>query len=376
MAHSPPVEINTLAWLCRGAIGRVEVNFLGGSFETWQSIIDPEFGSNGTRLDESERLDRFLLLVVFGAHVEERLRGGHVGSIFSAYIQSCRPAIAPVIISEVLRRLADVQKKPCISSSTFRYFVEGRSSGGAMVLTPGQAEKDLSREEDEAARNALRSSVANMTEALFATPFLDAMERSPLLPAGRTRPENAVPHGWKVVAANNGPPCYEDEFTQSVSLRKPRVNPIMMRQVKVGLLHDVNGLWFHVDLLSCMRAGSAENSQLKLDRELDDRFPRYDDAWFAEEWNREPNTDDILGTIRAPWRIALWRIEPFAESLREPALDTMGFMGRLGVICLIEYFIVALMLRDEPAVQAVAILVLREVILISVAIEKARGRRR
>lgn len=313
-AH-PPVDINTLAWLCAGPVGRAEIKALRGYSDKWrwQTILgDADLSISGARLDESVRLDRFLLLLQFGAHVEDtdtntlwrgRTASRWIASAsgFSQYIQSCRNAAIPTIVSEIFRRLERGMGEGRIAPETIAYFIEHEAmAGGAVVPIPGKVLKHLYREEDEAARSAVRRYIAGGIGPLFGT------EEDPLL-SKRMTSERTTPLGWKKVTNSHvrrGVSCYEDDLTNSITLQEPRVSTIKMRQVKVGSLHDdSNGLSVHLDMLSCMRAGEDKADQHRLDQDLHDRFPYYDDAWFAEEWTREPNTNDVLKRIEEPWRI-------------------------------------------------------------------------
>lgn len=310
----PPVEINTLAWLCAGPIGKAEVEALDGDFETWWSIMGKELGGRKAMLDESARLDRFLFLLQSGAHVERvishsrnQASGTKPDTVFSTYIQSCRAEIVPIVVSEVFKRLdreedrAEDERR--VSPFTLEYLEEYEYSGTALKGREAEQADDV----EEIARLTLMQCRSDNTRSSLVVDPDGATERDPLLPEcdGSEAP---MLQGWKAVPnerKRSGQPCYEDEFTRSVTLTKPRVSPIAMRQVMVGQLCNpsTDGLLCHVDLLSCMRALENKDEQLKLKKDLQDRFPYFDGVWYAEEWDTEPHTDDVLRRIWMPWRI-------------------------------------------------------------------------
>ncbi|KAM6510697.1 hypothetical protein FSOLCH5_011142 [Fusarium solani] len=86
-----------------------------------------------------------------------------------------------------------------------------------------------------------------------------------------------------------------------------------MRQIKVGFLQT--RLLYHVDLLSCMRAGSSQDKRRQFEQDLENRFPYYDSSWFSAEWDKEPNTNDVLKVLEEPWRI-----QTFTTLLSTPGL--------------------------------------------------------
>ncbi|KAF5560162.1 hypothetical protein FNAPI_4330 [Fusarium napiforme] len=319
---SPPVDINTLAWLCAGPVGKAEVKSLKPDFSTWSSMIA------SSDLDESARLDRFLLLLQFGACVEEGVLGRRgplqdfniesqwdSGTVFSLYIRSCRPATIPTIIREIASRLYDSRGRGYISDSTLRYFF-GTRTVGVLVQT---AEADCMTDKNFTAVKALRQYMPTSSDRVDS--FLPEFETIRLMP-GDQATSSALPHGWKkIFSRNRGRPfeCFEDEFTRSVTLEAPRVSLVKMRQIQIGLLQQHPSLSCHLDLLSCMRAGVGQNQRLSFDVDLKKRFPYFDDDWYASEWNTEPNTQDVLGELKEPWRI-----QTFTAFLRRP-----GFKDKL-----------------------------------------------
>ncbi|KAK3382674.1 hypothetical protein B0T24DRAFT_686848 [Lasiosphaeria ovina] len=102
----PPIDICTLAWLCRGEIGAQEVYNLRPSCGVWEVLLSPD------TLDESARLERFLLLMQFGARIEQVLQNHPTSpaprSILGHYLRSCRVATVPAVSDEICRRFEQV----------------------------------------------------------------------------------------------------------------------------------------------------------------------------------------------------------------------------------------------------------------------------
>ncbi|KAJ4213183.1 hypothetical protein NW759_011027 [Fusarium solani] len=306
---SPPVDINTLAWLCAGPIGSAEVGALDGDFATWESILQP----GEMRLDESTRLDRFLLLLQFGAHVE-RKAFDHIyflddttifrrGTVFSRYLRSCRPGTIHTVMREIIHRLGTAWREGRISVSTFDYFAE-------------RAEWDLANDHNYIAKRALTQCLAQKRELFNAISSRTMTERDPLLP--RHKKDSApLPTGWKRHTGNRVE-CFEDKFTRSVTLTQPKISPLNMRQIKVGFLQT--RLLYHVDLLSCMRAGSSQDKRRQFEQDLENRFPYYDSSWFSAEWDKEPNTNDVLKVLEEPWRIQTFTTLLYTPELMDKIL--------------------------------------------------------
>ncbi|CAF3543459.1 unnamed protein product [Fusarium graminearum] len=315
---SSPVDIHTLAWLCAGPVGKAEAKRLGASHTTWESLL-PSGG-----LDESMRLDRFLLLLQSGAKVEQRVDRRYqppefniqaiwdFGTIFSQYIRSCRSAALPTIIREIHDCLKASRGKGFISESTFSYFfVTGTTQGFT------RARSDCIADGSHTAARALNQYFSNNSSSYWLPGGLAGSEQVPMLPMQPTaNPE--LPHGWKKLGRrwkSRGSEYYEDEFTHSVTLTAPKVSPVQMRQVQVGFIKHNSTASCQIDLLSCMRAGAGRDKRDKFEQDLKHRFPYYDDAWYATEWNNEPNVEDVLGSLEETWRI-----QTFTSLLRTPGL--------------------------------------------------------
>ncbi|KAF5607449.1 hypothetical protein FPANT_865 [Fusarium pseudoanthophilum] len=321
LAVSPPVDINTLAWLCAGPVGKAEVKRLKPKFSIWKTMLA------SSDLDESARLDRFLLLLQFGARVEQRVLGRRgplqdfniesqwdSGTIFSLYIRSCRPATIPAVIREIANRLYDSRGRGFVSDGTLRYLIGTRTLTDD--LETAEAEIDCMKDQNFTAVKALRH---YMFPIGYLTPYpgVGIPDIGALISGGPVA-GSSLPHGWKRISVKRGGQsleCFEDGFTQSITLEPPKVSLVKQRQVQIGLLQDHPSLSCHLDLLSCMRAGAGQERRQKFEADLRSRFPDYDEAWYMSEWNTEPNTKDLLGELKEPWRI-----QTFTAFLETPGL--------------------------------------------------------
>ncbi|KAF6820927.1 hypothetical protein CPLU01_12618 [Colletotrichum plurivorum] len=310
-----PVDKHTLAWLCAGPVGRAEATSLTGNPDTWRSIVE------WNMLNESEKLDRFLLLLQSGAPVEKTpylpfLRGHRwqeiphdpVNTIFSGYIESCRPDIVDTVLNQIFMRLARARENQLITDSTFQYFFKEHNNR----LWPGDAFQVLRTDQENAAIEGFKAGISENGNTrlppVATAEELDKAEqaRTPQPPTEFTRllRSAVLPPGWTAVVNNltkgASSTCYEDRFTSSATLTRPKISSVNMRQITVGFLQQKSseGLSCHVDLLACNRAKTDPEDLDELAHNLEERFPFYDDAWLASEWNTEPNVQWKIGALK------------------------------------------------------------------------------
>ncbi|KAF5675979.1 serine threonine kinase [Fusarium circinatum] len=367
LAVSPPVDITTLAWLCAGPVGKAEVNRLKPDFSTWKSMLV------SSDLDESARLDRFLLLLQFGARVEQRVLGRRgplqdfniesqwdSGTIFSLYIRSCRPATIPTIIREIDNRLSVSRVRGFVSNWTLRYFVGTHTPRG--LVESAEAESDCMRDQNVTAVKALRQFMSKSRRLVHFSniPWAD-FETDPLI-LGSEVEGSALPHGWKRISSVNGGQsfeCFEDDFTQSITLERPKMSLVKKRQVQIGLLQQHPSLSCHLDLLSCMRAGVGQEQRQTFEADLRSRFPDYDEAWYMSEWNTEPNTQDVLGELKEPWRIQTFTTFLDTPGLKHKVVSILvhvsGVLGSTVIVVAISSLLAAMTFAMWITVHWVAV---------------------
>jgi serine/threonine protein kinase len=125
----PPLDICALAWLCKGEVGAEDVRNLPAQHSTWEVIL-----GNRSDLNESERLERFLLLMQFGARIEQIL-GNPLPtegrrSILSTYLNSCRLATRAFVAKEICQHYEMIlpATKPNKPDTTRYYMTAARGS--------------------------------------------------------------------------------------------------------------------------------------------------------------------------------------------------------------------------------------------------------
>ena len=328
---TPAVDICTLAWLCKGSVGNDEIETLPTEYQTWRVVLHP------TSLNESERLDRFLLLLEFGARVERDLDlpidlgfGKGFKSILVWYLRSCRKSILPFVIREIGLRWDAVEHSGCLFPTTAAHL-----SGRDTTQTRGKASKLVKRtmagyEVYQEGRNVTAElssffgpKIADLWERYVhgdgnrltgddpetdttGHDFLANEERDAATETTRLfHPRSTrLPLGWKKQHKNRTPfrkdgNCYfEDEATGSITLTKPTISFIKLRQVKIGFLDDTQGPATHLDLSQYTASRLVMASQHALEEEAQTRFPLYDEDWFAIERETPHPCEDVLGGIR------------------------------------------------------------------------------
>ncbi|KAK8108453.1 hypothetical protein PG984_014254 [Apiospora sp. TS-2023a] len=127
LKSDPAVDTVTLAWLCRGEVGAWEVENLQPNFETWGAILGTSF------LSESERLERFLLLLQSGAQVEKLMPTSPSWddpvqrTILFEYVRNCRKVTVDLVMKEVCSQFRRVLNSPRIKESTKAHLMPAAS---------------------------------------------------------------------------------------------------------------------------------------------------------------------------------------------------------------------------------------------------------
>ena len=360
---TPAVDFCTLAWLCKGQVGNAELQDLPADYLTWRVIYHPRY------LNESERLDRLLLLLEFGARLETEivLPGGPAfggKSVLIWFLRNCRKATIPFVIREIGRRWDAVKHSSHISPAT-KAHLTGRdeavaSSDGAFKLVRRATGTFKSTPDSKAAKVASELSsffgpdIGELWERYLDDSNVDIGgpgaesasapdETTSLLhpqPKPPTSDEiNTLPLGWKLHHKNrlslSPNTCYfEDESTGSITLTEPKISFLKLRQVKVGFLDETQGPAANLDLTqyTASRLAMAEQDRQE---EAQSRFPFYDDEWFAFERETEHPREDVLAGMKD--------IRSFAERIVIPsALSTLAQNIWLFVMGIV-WFIVTLL---------------------------------
>lgn len=342
----PPVEISTLAWLCKGPVGKREVENLDAGYPTWGAIVHGQ----GSHLNESERLDRFLLLLQFGARVnrilvwppfDESSKPLPPCSILVAFIQSCRPATKELVAEKLYQRLVAAGQDGLVSKDMWDYFevCAGDSDGPLAGTTVEVLRGGRSLGDTRPGKRWVPAFVGGIcSRAPSKSSDQDYGEPEPFLGEG-SGVGAMLQKGWAVFessrktrswlrpfnffASPRKTTCYEDEFTQTVTVIPPQVSLIERRQVRVGFLGKEARSYCHVDLLVChggkTRRGRRQRAtRMELRADIEDRFPYYSDGWFLTEWRRELSQEDVLGDLID---VESWRLPSFAIRVPLPKID-------------------------------------------------------
>lgn len=330
----PTPEISTLAWLCRGEVGSHEVKTLPHTFRTWNLILDPKY------LNESERLERFLLLLQSGADIQKELPISPIWidekrSLLFEYIRSCRRAVVRMIMREILdpRRHTSEQTKTYLMgpqlpfrSTALGQFVDAvnyeavyelhpkfNQATGASIQKSDLFEPLSVMQNPEDYRLEYRRDAQQIVNLLLEPKLRNFSQEWDLTPA-RSRPEDAesglqrrvapnntspVP-GWEMIKVSSGDDeieLYQDLVTRSITFQKPCFN-LAEFEIQIGYQDQPGRSLYLPDISLFFQSTSNPEASSKRPR-----FPVYSDEWFKGEQDFAVSTEDILGTLRDPWRV-------------------------------------------------------------------------
>ena len=375
-----PLDTCILAWLCKGDVGAEDVLRLPDSYDVWKIVLDR------TLLDDSARLDRLLLLLQFGAHIERRIRinaGTKERSILAWFMRSYRPAKIPYVARKIceryMRAISDPATAKNFDSDTKYYMtgnpefiVEERVKGGSRFLYTALLDFKADRKfYNRTAYDLLYATFDWMSKStpqrhyrqpIRQIPFHAGSETTPLLTRYREDEyeEAKCPPGWKS-HAKDGP--YEESLTQSVTFRRPSFNPAYLSRIRIGYLGDgisngegseietgttsagtdgktANMASHVVDVTGFLRHDMSWEEHKAFEARLERRFPYYDDGWFATEHEHESLTDDVLKELHD-----LWSITSFTKRVSSASAYVFNvFLGVLFTILLIPLLIPLLLL--------------------------------
>lgn len=342
LTSRPLPEISSLAWLCRGEVGVHEVKTLPPTFKTWDAILKPNL------LNESERLERFLLLLQSGAEIQQELPPSPTWidhekrSILFEYIRSCRRAVVGMVMKEIISHLDSVQNEPQISEGTKYYltghgklfsstalghFVEAINYEAVLELHRvfGKRSLESIEESDLSApinvnKNATKYRLEFRRDAQQIVNLLHTQtgKGQRQVELASSSKQNQIPRdielgnrrsmaqeqghvvpGWEVIKIDSNNEeflIYRDLITQSITMHKPCVNFLTGSQVQIGY-HDRRGESFYLTDISFFFRSNFNFEAFKK------RFPIYSEEWFSGEQSVKAPTEDILGTLTDRWRM-------------------------------------------------------------------------
>ncbi|KAI0432480.1 hypothetical protein F5Y09DRAFT_301897 [Xylaria sp. FL1042] len=366
-----PINIITMAWLCKGEVGAQEVRSLPPHYSVWKVILDPGV------LNESERLERFLLLMQSGARIEQML-DGHPNieesrPILNMYLHSCRLATRAVVANEICRHyeqtLAIIKPKRCQPDATKYYMTAARScrpkgmSDDPIVISKltalGNIESDKERhkaaypflklnfeqllnDENDIYRVRAKgnpSHAPSETTPLLATNRQE-LQRSPTLEVNTSNssrdnstgveteihdreatsfdslllPTIKPLPGWSICGN-----AFINELTGSVTFKRPKVKLTQLRHINIGHIGTESVL--EIDMADFLLPVDPEEDQQALRQRIKKRFPLFDTAWYSSERSQnifsrdeddDENDDDVLATLKDDEK---WEQEPMEALL-------------------------------------------------------------
>ena len=380
-----PVEISTLAWLCKGPVGRREVELLETdpvdcNLAPVRERLDRrrlDWWVNESkrlewRLNESERLDRFLLLLQFGARVDRHFPDlWSKKSALDALIYSCRPATIEPTAEKIFQRLGLAMRDGLIPN------IRGQELAWRALWSLQQR---LETSPGPSGRRWKPESVAGILPDQQVPQNLSG--RQPLLETDRNGSSHStndnittLQKGWTVSKHSDSTParlrswfaflntnkttCYEDDFTQTITIISPQVSLLERRQVKVGFLDRVpTASYCHVDLLAChggrsRRPQRHHHQRLELAADMGYRFPYYNDDWFLTEWRRELPHHDLLGELIDT---ETWKLPSFSTRLPLPEIGVMTLIMQIMLFVAAVAFLIGLAVVSAPIIGLMLIL--------------------
>ncbi|KAM7215172.1 hypothetical protein V8F06_009490 [Rhypophila decipiens] len=346
MLRRPAVDTCTLAWLAEGSIGRSEVEDVA-----WDDVLSLELTDTG--LDESEKLCRVLLLMHIGAPVRRGVTShGGWETFLMLYLERCRSAIIPVVVTQLYRACdLDVSSPNTKSGGVL-------SSTKDYVAVYGHLLVDMYKSDkiDSATYEATKMMLAQQFPGFKRVVGQLYYEHTELLPeryehdtsdsedtsllAAPSAHNISLPPGWIKHRSSGGqgqryqgPEIYQEVFSQSFTLTRPTSSACSLVQrgeIKIGDLNPKSTTFSYLSLPSMPRGNSntkgSGTAAAATPRPSDDdffqlinaRFPLYNQKWFTSEWLLDQPDDDILGTIKDPW----WKpIPSFISRISTPNLN-------------------------------------------------------
>ena len=351
-------DFSTFAWLCRGEVGIWEVQHLPRDSETWDTLFNPDI------LNESERLERFLMLMQSGARVEAKLYSSRPWSqrrsILVEYVRRCRPTTVNTIMEEICRRFNKVKDQSHILLPTRCYITgiehDGRTSRSATAIDDFLSEEMFNAVAQLRKHGFLSS---NGTEAT-STGRPSSGEISPLL-------QPQVPLGWRALINKSFSAnfyFYRDVVTGSVTLELPTRSLLLIRQVPLGYRNPNNKEPCYIDITRFIRPETLRAVKGITNQEVGKRFPLYDDEWFKMEQYDSLSSEDVLKAISDPWRLP-----SFADRIKAPSFASIfGVLVVFFLLFVLTLLILLIMFTPKRAWITVLIYAIRAACIFTICI--------
>lgn len=369
LSCNPRLDICIFAWLCCGEVGAMEVQTLKPSFnESWCSILNrepPEEQISSPILDESEKLDRFLLLLQYGARIEQLIE--HPGfteqgskSILIWFLLQCRIPTLPVVAREICCRFQKAlekdelrgHKKNIIATSTKSYMTRPHITGQRTNSGKSGMSALLDIALDAAKYQEAYEDLVVEFSRICNNIYLDRPATDPVTAQGSNYENTPLleapsPAGWKArwKSSTRGVIAFEERLTKSITLQAPTLQPTDLSRIKIGYLgfgeSPATRKVHVIDVTRFLRnARMGWKEAEAFEQKFTERFPLYDDEWYKLESQKEHPRENILSELQD-----LSSIECFTS--RVPAVWHVALTQLLNVmvwILLIPFIVIALVL--------------------------------
>ena len=313
-------EFETLAWLCRGPIGRHEVQQRSHDRGLrWQCTYErpASFDFRHIRrrsLNAYARVDRFLLLLENGGHLEDEV-APQGGTVFLHFLRTLtelgKAGYGDHRISLVCRRFKHLAQQPQTAPQT-RYYMTGELpenldnindfsttalhdsvlalhySAVEQLVRMGFVVNALSDKKVTALQIAMQIHSKNAsTDSVRILGLLKQSTKHPVHIAPLGSDPSSVPLGWELrsfdVSDRGGPKkldYFYESFTSSHTFTRPRFSLFEDRRLALGYRRILgNGQTYYLDLV---RFINPEQSESKGESASDRQYV-FDDDWYRNE---------------------------------------------------------------------------------------------
>ncbi|KAI0100771.1 hypothetical protein GGR51DRAFT_531635 [Nemania sp. FL0031] len=375
----PPLDIHTMAWLCRGEVGIEEVRSLPAEYSIWKVILEPG------ALNESERLELFLLLVHFGARIERTLSGHPTlksRSILSSYLLSCRLATRTVVANEICRHygriLSSHVSKPHEPDATRYYMTASRRHRPRRMnddcetvdKSTALGNIKLDKKEHKGVYPFLKLNFEQLldehNDIYYQTrrrpPSHATDETTPLRNTKRPEVGSATTYNTVSVACCNSPSsettrenglppptlkpslpgwsecgnAFINELTRSITLKRPTVTLAQLRHISIGHVGSNNVLEIDMaDFMLPMDSSSpssleSEENPYALRQRIKKRFPFFDEAWISSDIRLGDAEEDVLAALKndSRWEQELTAALSSQFEIKPPDFSVEAFLSR------------------------------------------------
>lgn len=340
------LDLQTLAWLCRGPVGRREITS-SGKDALWRTTYE----DTGSSTSRARRIEKIALLLQMGANAEDRVSdaspvtafGRILRNVVTEGIQGSERYAITMSVCREFRRAAMQSGSPqsrhfftgelpdesdldadgaffttalheAISAYNlfavqyllyvhFPIYVQDRQGQTPLQLAESMARSEV--KEDDQPSKVLRGKLSEESRAIF-----DTIKRTT-----STDPDRwDLPLGWTAKNLASGRYVYEELYTHSITFKPPTFGLWQERRLTLGFKRLSSlGQSFLIDLVRFIVSATEAFDEGAIDRALD-----FDDLWFRLDIQNTKvgKTDSPFVVIaKGPaWLSSIWskeKVMPF-----------------------------------------------------------------